>query len=97
MEVGAARVLEDRTRVECDDVDAAHLLCNHNGEGGQGCSSNSWDCEELDETSNVVAVPDDFPFDFKLAVDIVQVSGCLKGAVSQLQERSIGLWIAVLF
>jgi hypothetical protein len=62
---------EDGGRVECDDVDTAHLLGNHDSERSEGRTANTGNGEELDETGNVVALADDFLLDFKLRVDIV--------------------------
>ena len=69
--IAKPRIDKDRRRVEGNDVDTAHLLGNHDREGGKSGPANTRDGEELNETSDIVAVADDFLLDFKLAVDIV--------------------------
>jgi hypothetical protein len=88
---GGARVGEDGGRVEADDVDAAHLLGDHDDEGGEGCAADTRDGEELDGASDVVARADDFVLDLDLSVDVVEVAGGLEFSVAQTQQRLVCL------
>jgi hypothetical protein len=75
---------------------SAHLLSNHDSKRCEGGTTNSRDGEELGETREVVAVSNDLVLDFELCVDVVHVTGSLKGVVSKLDEGSVGLWVSVL-
>lgn len=58
--VGAkARIHKNRGRVECNNVDTAHLLGDHDSERGKGSAANTRDRKELDESSYIVALSDD--------------------------------------
>ena len=51
---------EDVGGVVRDNVDAAELLHEHENEGGEGCPTVSWDCEEFECT--IAAVEGRFGF-----------------------------------
>lgn len=53
--VAEAGVLEDGRGVEGDDVDAAELLADHDGPGGEGGAADTRDGEELNEAREWVA------------------------------------------
>jgi hypothetical protein len=72
------------------------LLSNHDCEGGEGCSSDTGNGEELDEAGDVVALANDLLLDFKLAVDVVQVAGGLEWAVAEPQQGLVRLGVSVL-
>ena len=55
----------------------AHLLRNHNREGRQRCASNSRDREKLQEACNIVALANDVGLNLQLAVDVIEIAGCL--------------------
>lgn len=59
------------------------MLSNHDSEGGERCSSDTGDGEKLNEAGNIVALADDFLLNFKLTVDIVQVTSSLEWVVAQ--------------
>ena len=65
---------EDGAGVEGDDVDAAHLLGDHDCEGCQGCATYTGDREELDESCDIIACSDDCGFFDQLCVDEVEIS-----------------------
>ena len=96
LEVRKAGFLKDGGGVEGDDVDATHLLGDHDGEGGQGRATDTGNGEELGEACEVIAAADDFALNFELDVDVIHVSGCLKGVVTELKEGAEGLWVFVL-
>lgn len=71
------------------------LLCNHDHEAGKRCTSNSRNCEELSESSQVVAFANDTRFDLELTMDVIQVSCGLQWVEAEFQQRSVGLVIFV--
>lgn len=79
--------LEDGGRVEGDDVDTAHLLGNHDGEGGQSRTPHTGDGEELEEANNVGALGDDVRLELESRVDEVQVAGDLNLVIAQSDQR----------
>lgn len=84
--IGKSGLGEDSRGVESNDVNAAHLLGNHDREGCEGSTTNAGDGKELDEAGNVVTLPDDGLLDFKLRVDIVQISRRLQRVVTEPEE-----------
>jgi hypothetical protein len=80
-----ARRHEDCGGVECDDVDTAHLLRNHDSERGKGRAANSRNGEELDKASYVVALADDGRLNFELFMDVIEIASCLERAVAKSQ------------
>ena len=82
LQVVGVGLFEDGGRVEGDDVDAAHLLGEHDDPGGEGGAPDARDGEEFDEAGDVVAVADDGGFFDDLRVDVVEVAGGLEGGVS---------------
>lgn len=85
---------EDGRGVEGDDVDAAHLLRDHDRPGRQRGAADPGDGEELDEAGEVVVVPDDGRFLEELRVDVVQIARRLQGRVSKPTERFEGVAVA---
>lgn len=75
---------------------AYHLLRNHNCEAGQSRAPDTWNREQLRETSDVVALANNGSFDLELAVDVVDIAGGLKLMVSKTGERLERLRVAVL-
>jgi len=88
---------KNRGRIESDDVDAAHLLCDHDNTGGLGGSSNARDREQLHEASEEVSVGGNGGFLDKnvllneLSMNVVEVSSCLQGRVAETEQRFEGL------
>jgi hypothetical protein len=74
---------KDCRAVEGNDIDATHLLRNHDDTGGNRCAPNTRDGNEFDATGEEVAFFRDPGFgneDFFLAekcVCIVQIASCL--------------------
>jgi len=60
--------------LHADDVDTAHLLGNHDGEGGKGGSADTRNGEELDEPGYVVGLADDAGLNPQLGVNIVEIT-----------------------
>jgi len=58
-----------------DNVDAAHLLGNHDGEGGQGRPAHPRNGEQLAKPLQIPAPADDAGLNLNLGVDVVEVSG----------------------
>jgi hypothetical protein len=54
-----------------DDINTAHLLCDHGSEGGKGRAACSWNCKELHKALEVVAISDDVLLDLDLCVDVI--------------------------
>ena len=94
-EIGGAGFDEDGGGVEGYDVDAAHLLGDHDGPGSEGGAADTGDGEELDEAGEVVAVADDFGFFEDLSVDVVEIPGGLKAGVAEAAEGLECLGVAV--
>lgn len=90
--VGNTALLEDGARIERDDVDAAHLLGNHDNTRGPGGASDARNGEQLNEArEHVVGYLEAGLFQKKLlliqkALDIVEISGSLDRVVSKSQE-----------
>lgn len=82
IQIAGASFDEDGGRVEGYNVDTAHLLRQHNGEGSQGGAADTRDCEELDEAGEVVALADDIRLLQDLGVNVVQITSGLEGSVS---------------
>lgn len=59
--------------MERNNIDSAHLLCNHDRTGSRGCSSHAGECEQLNETLEMVALlgPGDGSFLAELRVNVV--------------------------
>lgn len=92
-----AGLLENRGRVKGDNVDTTHLLGKHDGKGGEGCATDAWDSEELSETRDIVAtLLDERLFHAQLGVDVVQVAGGLKLAVTQALQGLVSIYEALL-
>ena len=72
------------------------MLSNHDGEGGECCSSHTGNGEELDEAGDIVALSNDFILNFELAVNVVQVARGLEGVVAKPEKGLVGLRISVL-
>jgi hypothetical protein len=90
------RSAPSRTRGSCP-LTAAHLLCNHNCEGSQGCATNSRDCEQLDETTDVGGLPfDKRCFHTELGKNVVQIAGSLELGVSKAFEGGEGVAVFAL-
>lgn len=82
-----AGLLEDGRRVEGDDVDAAHLLRDHDGERGERRPAHARDREQLDEPRHVVALLlDQSRLHAQLCVDVVQVARGLELRVAEALE-----------
>ena len=86
MQITEAGLVEDRGAVECNDVDTAHLLSQHDHERGESGATDARDREELDETGDIVAFANDVGFFQDLRVDVVEVAGRLKRGVSETTE-----------
>lgn len=84
--LGGTAFLEDGGGVECDDVDAAHLLGDHDDEGGESCAADAGDGEELSEAADVGGLADYSFLDLDLRVDVVEVASSLKFMMAQLDE-----------
>ncbi len=97
VEIGGAGVDEDGRGVEGDDVDAAHLLGQHDCEGGTGRAADTGDGEEFDEAGDVVAAADDVGFFLDLSVDVVEITGGLERGVSETAQRTEGVCVSALF
>ena len=97
LQVAGAGLVEDRGAVEGDDVYAAHLLGEHDGEGGSCCTPDAGDGEKFEEAGDVVAAADNVSFFLDLGVDVVKVASCLERRVSETAKRSEGFSIAALF
>ena len=85
-EVACAGLDEDGGGVEGYDIDATHLLSNHDSPRGEGSAPHSGDGEELDESTEVGAVTDDFGFFEDLRVDVVEIAGSLEAGIAETAE-----------
>ena len=97
LEIVGAVLLEDGGGVEGDDVDAAHLLGDHDGEGGEGGAAHAGDGEELDEALVVAAVAKELDFEFELRVDVEDVARDLERVVAEFGHGHPGFCVPVLF
>ena len=95
-EVAHAGLGEDGGGVEGDDVDAAHLLGQHDGEGGEGGAAHTRHGEELLEALGVVGLADDLVLDLELRADVVDVARDLDLVVAELQHGVPGLRVPAL-
>ena len=87
MKLGEAGLFKNGGRVEGDDVDAAHLLANHDCKCGEGGPTDAGDGKELAETSNIVVLAQDMVLDLQLCVDVINVASYLNRIISQLDHR----------
>lgn len=85
--LGCAGVLKHGGGVECNDVDTAHLLGDHDGEGGEGRTPHTGDGEQLEEADDICGLGDDVSLKLESGVDVVQVAGNLNFVVSQPDQR----------
>lgn len=53
-----------------DDINTAHLLGDHDGEGSKARPAHSWNCKELHKALEVVAVSDDVLLNLDLCADV---------------------------
>ena len=82
LELRRAGFFKDGGAVEGDDVDAAHLLGDHDGESGESGAADTGDGEELDEALGVVGTGQQLVLDFQLGVDVEHVAGDLDRMVA---------------
>lgn len=75
-------LLKNAGRIKCDNVDATHLLGNHDRERRQGGATHTRNCEELDKTGGVRALSNDMALNLKHGVNLVHVAGGLNRVVS---------------
>lgn len=68
---GKSRVFKDGGGVECNDIDTAHLLGNHDGKRSEGCATDTRNRKQLYESGDIVALPNNLLLDLELSVDIV--------------------------
>ena len=97
MQITSAGIAEDRGGVKGDDVDTAHLLGQHDGEGGACRPAHTGNGEKLDEAGDVVGAADDVGFFLDLGVDVVQIARGLEGRVAQAAEGAESIGVAALF
>ena len=97
LEAAGAGVDEDGRGVEGDDVDAAHLLRQHDGEGRQRGAAHARDGEELDKAGHVVGFADDVAFFLDLGENVVKVARGLELRVAESAERLEGVTVAAFF
>lgn len=95
-EVAHAGLGEDSGRVEGNNVDSAHLLGEHDGEGSESSAADTGNGEELLETLGVVGLADDLVLDLKLGADVVDVTGDLDLVVAESEHGVPGLGVAAL-
>lgn len=74
-----------------DDVDAAHLLGDHDCEGGESGSSDSRDLEQFHETLDVCCVTNHILLDLNLCIDVIEISRRHQLVVSELLQGLVGL------
>lgn len=95
-EGGHARLTENGSGIEGDDVDSAHLLGKHDGEGGEGGAADTGDGEQLAEALSVVGLPNDVVLDLELGADVVNVTSDLDLVESELAHGFPGILVAAL-
>ena len=96
IQVIGSSVYEDSRRVESDDVDAAHLLSQHDCEGGASCTSDTGNCEEFDEAGDVIALANNICLLLDLSVDVVKITSRLERGISETAERSESVGVSAL-
>lgn len=79
-----------------NNVDAAHLLSNHDRPRSQSCATDSRDGEELAKTLDKARPANDVALDFDLGVDVVQIASGLEGMVAEDEKTLHGLLITSL-
>lgn len=77
LELGEARLHEDGGGIECDNVDSAHLLRNHDRKGSQVGAAHAGNGEELAEAGGVVGLADDLFLNLELGADVEDVASNL--------------------
>lgn len=101
--VAGAGVRKHRRRVKGDDVDAAHLLRNHDNAGGLSGTADTWNGEELHEAGEEVAVGgggrffNQNVFLDQLRVDVVEIACRLERAPSETEKRPVRFGVHSLF
>ena len=96
-QVVGTSVDENGRGIESNDIDTAHLLSQHDGEGSTRCTSDAGNGEKFDEAGNVVALANDICLLLNLRVDVVQITSGLKRSVAETAERSESVGVAALF
>ncbi|KAL9099544.1 MAG: hypothetical protein Q9163_004976, partial [Psora crenata] len=96
-EVPRARFDEDGGGIKGDDVDAAHLLGQHDGEGCSRRPADARDGEEFDEAGEIITATDDIGFFLDLRMDIVEVPSGLERGVAETAEGAEGFGVETLF
>ena len=71
VQIVSTSVDEHGRGIESDDVDTAHLLCQHDGEGSASCTSDTWNGEKFDETCDIIAFANDIGLLLNLGIDVV--------------------------
>ena len=87
MQSVTACLLKNRRTVKGDDVDAAHLLGNHDGERSQSSTSHTRDGEKLYKTGQVGALANDCGFFDQLSMNVVKVTSGLEWRIPKPAER----------
>ena len=86
LQPASTSVDEDGRRVECNNVDTAHLLSQHHSERGAGGTSDTGNSEQFDEAGNVVALANDVGLLLDLGLNVVEITSSLERGVSKLAE-----------
>lgn len=94
LEIAGAGLLENRRRVERDDIRTAHLLSQHDDKRSKSGTSDSGNGEKFDEASDVIAAAFDLGFFHDLGVDVVEITSSLDGCVSKPGQRFICVCIS---
>lgn len=87
---------EDGAAVEGHDVDAAHLLSDHDDKGAQRGSPHARDGKELDEALAVRRGADGLLFQLHLHVCAVEITSGLQGRVAETTEAEERLRVPLL-
>lgn len=82
-------LLEDSRRIEGDNVDTTHLLCDHYCETSKGGTPNPGNSEQFSETTDVITRTRNVMLDLDLSIDVVQIACSLQSGIAQTTQRLI--------
>jgi len=93
---GCASFDEDGGGIESNNINAAHLLSNHDHERSKGSSSDAGDSEELEEARNVGALTNNSRLLLQEGMDVIEIASCLQLVGSQPKKRFVSICVTAL-
>ncbi len=82
---------ENGATIEGDNVNATHLLGDHDRPGGKAGATYARNSEKLGEATDIVRLANNFLLNQNLSIDVVEIASCLDRVLAQAEERVVGV------